>query len=131
MTVFFKGQFQLQRGIGAMARPGSNPGVKSNFYLLNSGVLQGSILGPFLFIVYINKMVGAINYFTVRLFADDTSLTAVGSDLDVLIQRISSELPPVYEWLCSNKLTLNLSRTKYLVFQPRQRNNYNLYPPLS
>ncbi|RMX44427.1 hypothetical protein pdam_00010087, partial [Pocillopora damicornis] len=33
---------------------------------------------------------------------------------NVLIQRISSELPPVYEWLCSNKLTLNLSRTKYL-----------------
>ena len=67
-------------------------------------------------------MVGAINYFTVRLFADDTSLTAVG-DLDVLIQRINSKLPPVYEWLCSNKLTLNLSQTKYLVFQPQQRNN--------
>ena len=106
-------------------------GVESNFYLLESGVPQGSILGPFLFIVYINDMVRATNYFTVRLFADDTSLTAVGSDLDVLIQRINSELPPVYEWLCSNKLTLNLSRTKYLVFQPRQRNNYNLYPPFS
>ena len=105
-------------------------GVESNFFSLNSGVLQGSILGPFLSIVYINDMVRATNYFTVRLFADDTSLTAVGSDLDVLIQRINSELPPVYEWLCSNKLTLNLSRTKYLVFQPRQRNNYNLYPPL-
>ena len=91
-----------------------------------------SILGPFFFIVYINDMVRATNYFTVRLFADDTSLTAVGirSDLDVLIQRINSELPPVYEWLCSNKITLNLSETKYLVFQPRQRNNYNLYPPL-
>ena len=60
-------------------------GVESNFYLLESGVLQGSILGPFLFIVYINDMVRATNYFTVRLFADDTSLTAVGSDLDVSI----------------------------------------------
>ena len=106
-------------------------GVESNFYLLKLGVPQGSILGPFLFIVYINDMVRATNYFTVRLFADDTSLTAVGGDLDVLIQRISSELPPVYEWLCSNKLTLNLSMTKYLVFQPRQRNNYNLYSPLN
>ena len=75
-------------------------------------------------------MVRATNYFILSLFADDTSLTAVDSDLDVLIQRINSELLPVYEWLCSNKLTLNLSRTKYLVFQPRQRNNYNLYPPL-
>ena len=106
-------------------------GVESNFYLLKSGVPQGSISGPFFFIVYINDMVRATNYFTVRLFADDTSLTAVGSDLDVLIQRINSELPPVYEWLCSNKITLNLSETKYLVFQPRQRNNYNLYPPLN
>ena len=60
-------------------------GVESNFFSLNSGVLQGSILGPFLFIVYINDMVRATNYFTVRLFADDTSLTAVGSDLDVSI----------------------------------------------
>ena len=77
-------------------------GVESNFYSLNSGVPQKSISGPFLFIVYINDMVRATNYFTVRLFADDTSLTAVGSDLDVLIQRINSELPPVYEWLCSN-----------------------------
>ena len=75
-------------------------------------------------------MARATNYFILRLFADDTSLTAVDSDLDVLIQRINSELLPVYEWLCSNKLTLNLSRTKYLVFQPRQRNSYNLYPPL-
>ena len=42
-------------------------------------------------------MVRATNHFTVRLFEDDTSLTAVGSDLDVLIRRIHSELPPDYE----------------------------------
>ena len=72
-------------------------GVESNFYLLNSGVPHGSILGPFLFKVYINDMVRATNHFTVRLFEDDTSLTAVGSDLDVLIRRIHSELPPDYE----------------------------------
>ena len=72
-------------------------------------------------------MVRATNYFIPRLFADDTSLTAVDSDSDVLIQRINSKLLPVYEWLCSDKLTLNLSKTKYLVSQPRQRNNYNLF----
>ena len=48
----------------------------------------------------------------------------------MLLQRINSELPAIYEWLCANKLTLNLSKTKYLVFQPRQKLNYNLYPPL-
>ena len=51
-----------------------------------------------------------------RLFADDTSLTATGKDLDVLLERINSELPAIHEWLCSNRLTLNLSKTKYLFF---------------
>ena len=54
--------------------------------------------------------------FPLRLFADDTPLTASGKDLDVLLQRINSELPAIHEWLCSNRLTLNLSKTKYLVF---------------
>ena len=54
-------------------------------------------------------MVKANNYFTARRFADDTSLTVVDSDLDVLIQWINSKLPPVYEWLCWNNWVNNLS----------------------
>ena len=55
-----------------------------------------------------------------------------GKDLDLLLPRINSELPAIYEWLFSNRLTLNLSKTKYLVrvFQPRQKVNSNLHPPL-
>ena len=51
-------------------------------------------------------------------------------DNDLLLQRINSELPAIYEWLFSNRLTLNLSKTKYLVFQLRQKVNSNFHPTL-
>ena len=60
----------------------------------------------------------------------DTSFTATGKELDVLNNQINCELPLIYGWLCFIKLSLNLSKTKYLVFQPHQKNNYNLYPPM-
>lgn len=104
--------------------------VESDFLEVNSSVPQGSILGRILFLVYINDIVNTINYFSIRVFADNTSLTVAGKDLDLLLQRINSELPAIYKWLFSNRLTLNLSKTKYLVFQPRQKVNSNLHLPL-
>ena len=53
-----------------------------------------------------------------------------GKDLDSLIHHINTELPKIYDWLCTNKLTLNLSKTKYIIFQPRQKLNSNLHPPI-
>ena len=68
-------------------------GVESNFLSVNSGVPQGLILDPFLFLAYINDVVNATNYFSLRLFANHTSLTATGRDLDALLHLINSELP--------------------------------------
>ena len=68
--------------------------------------------------------------FSMRLYADDTSLTVSGKNKDVLLYQINLELPYIYDWLCANKLTLNLKKTKYLVFQPRQKINLNLLPLL-
>ena len=45
--------------------------------------------------------------------------------------EINNHLPDVYIWLCSNKLALNLTKTKYVIFMPRQKESYNLYPPLT
>ena len=64
------------------------------------------------------------------LFADDTSLTVCGKDLDSLIHHINIELPKIYDWLCANKLTLNLTKTKYIILQPRQKLNSNLHLPI-
>ena len=102
-----------------------NYGVLSDIQPISLGVPQGSILGPILFLIYIN------DFTSVRLFADDTLLTACGKDLDNLIRHINTELTKIYDWLCANNLTLNLSKTKYIIFQPaRQKLNFNLHLPI-
>ena len=102
-------------------------GVYADIQAIKLGVPQGSVLGPILFLIYINDLSRATTYFSTRLFSDDTSLTARGKDLDSLIHQINTEIPKIYDWLCANKLTLNLSKTKYIIFQPRQKLNYNLH----
>ena len=83
--------------------------------------------------IYINDFTQSSDFFSIRLFADDTSLTALGNNIDELLLKINKELSisNIYDWLCASKLTLNLRKTKYLIFQPRQKVDYNLLPPLS
>ena len=64
--------------------------VASDTRFIPTGVPQGSILGPLLFTIFINDLPKSSNFFSTRLYADDTSLTASGSDLDSLLREINN-----------------------------------------
>jgi Reverse transcriptase (RNA-dependent DNA polymerase). len=85
---------------------------------ITCGVPQGSILGPLLFLIYINDLPNATN-FKVTMFADDTTLQHFGNNLQVMEVEASHSLKNLASWLKVNKLVLNLDKTKMLVFSPR------------
>jgi len=68
-------------------------GVASDTRFISTGVPQGSILGPLLFIIFINDLPKSSTFFSMRLYADDTSLTASRHDLDGLLCEINNHLP--------------------------------------
>ena len=85
------------------------------------GVPQGSVLGPLLFLLYINDIYKCSSEFTFYLFADDTSIIYANNNLRTLELTVNSELAKVSEWLKANKLTLNIKKSNYIIFRPRQK----------
>uniref|UniRef100_A0A3Q3ITX2 Reverse transcriptase domain-containing protein n=1 Tax=Monopterus albus TaxID=43700 RepID=A0A3Q3ITX2_MONAL len=87
------------------------------------GVPQGSVLGPKLFILYINDICKVSDLVKVVLFADDTTIWASGENLQQLSGRVSQELEKIKKWCDSNILSLNLDKTKFMVFGNRRLDN--------
>ena len=79
------------------------------------GVPQGSILGPLLFIVYINELPEIVKNGQVSIYADDTILYCFSSSTTAIENSLNADLAAVTEWLNMNKLTLNLVKTKLML----------------
>ena len=96
--------------------------AKSDTLNINTGVPQGSILGPLLFIIYINDFSQASKLFNLIAYADDTTLTSTlscfGHNTTVADRerKINAELGKIDEWLKINKLSLNIKKTKFMIF---------------
>ena len=80
------------------------------------GVPQGSVLGPILFLIYINDLHMSIKYSSVHHFADDTNLLYTNKLLKKIGSRVNSDLKGLTDWLNANKISLNISKTEYILF---------------
>ena len=85
------------------------------------GVPQGSVLGPLLFLLYINDFNKCSSFFNFHIFADDTNLFCTNRSLSALELSVNENLKSVSSWLVANKLSLNIDKTNFIIFHPRQK----------
>ena len=90
--------------------------IHSQMLDITCGVPQGSLLGPKLFILYINDMCNISKLFNYILFADDTNLYCSGENLEELNIQINESLAELKIWFSANKLSLNIQKTNYMLF---------------
>ena len=92
-------------------------GIKSSFQPINKGVPQGSILGPLLFLIYINDLERICSVFKPTFFADDTNLTLAWDKRFELPHTVTDELKKINQWFTANKMVLNAKKTELVLFR--------------
>ena len=90
--------------------------VISETKLISTGVPQGSVLGPLLYLIYVNELPNISNQFSTCLFADDTTLIFENSNKYELFNQCDYGVNLFFSWCCANRLSINISKTNMMLF---------------
>jgi hypothetical protein len=101
-------------------------GVNSMIGKINCGVPQGSILGPLLFLLYVNDMHNVCTSSFTLLFADDTNIFVSGNSLEEIETNINNDLKALSIWFQLNKLSLNIHKTKFMIIKSREKKDSSI-----
>ena len=99
-------------------------GHTSEYLNISCGVPQGSVLGPLLFLIYINDLSNVSKHLRFYLFADDTNIYFEDKDLETLQKIMNRELRHVKKWLEASKLPFNIEKTNFVVFHSPAKKPY-------
>ena len=96
-------------------------GFESGLAAINCGVPQGSVLGPLLFLLYVNDLNQAIKPCKVHHFADDTNLLCLSNSIKKLNKQVNADLKHLVKWSNANKVSLNVKKTEMVIFKSKQK----------
>ena len=89
--------------------------------IVSHGVPQGSVLGPLLFIIFINNLNKSVKNSKVHHYADDTNLLLTEKSLKKINKQVNQDLALICRWLRANKISLHTSKTEIIIFRPKQK----------